>query len=236
MSETVIYRRIRRPDPALIERLRRIPVADLHDEMHAVDRRTRLMSPAMRPLLPHSRFVGPAVTAFNTPGDNLMMHTALYLAQAGDVLVMSNGGVPYGALWGGNAAIQAKRIGVVGLVADGPVRDTEGIRGQGFPVFSTSVSATRPTKAMPGSVNVPIQCAGVIVRPGDLIAADEDGVIVIPVEQAERLADAALARIGRDKAMHAAIERGSTLFQELGGEAALAKLGAVIHDTEWPGP
>ena len=161
------------------------------------------------------------------------MHTALYLAQRGDVLVMSNGGVANGALCGDNAALQAQRNGVLAMVVDGPVRDTDGIRRLEFPVFSTLVSVTRPTKAMPGTVNLPIVCGGVIVSPGDIVVGDSDGVIVIPPEEVPRIVLAARARIARDKLMQQAIADGSTLFQQLGGEAALGKLGAVIHDGAW---
>ncbi len=157
MSDTVIYRKIPRVDPALIESLRGIPVADLHDEMSAVDRKTRLMHHTMRPVVPELSFVGTAVTAFNSPGDNLMMHAALYYAEQGDVLVVSNGGEVNGSLWGGNAAIQAQRSGVQALVADGPIRDVTQIRELRFPVYATSISVTRPMKQAPGTVNVPIE-------------------------------------------------------------------------------
>ena len=235
MTETQIYRQIPRPDPALVEALRGIPVADLHDELSAVDRKVRLLSPALRPIIKGVRIVGPAVTAFNSPGDNLMMHTALYYAQRGDILVFSNGGAPNGSLWGDNASIQARQRGVAGVVVDGPVRDVDGIRKYGVPVWASIISPTRPTKAMPGTVNLPISCGGVVVSPGDIIVADSDGVILIPVGEAQRVAEAAKARIARDRAMHLLIERGSTLFQEIGCEAALQKLGAVIHDGHWRG-
>ena len=233
MSGAVIHRDIPRPDPELVEVLRGIPVADLHDELSPVDRRTRLFGPAFRPVIEGVRIVGPAVTAFNSPGDNLMMHTALYLARRGDVLVVSNGGVAYGSLWGENASIQAKRTGVVGLIADGPVRDIDGLRRQGVPVWATMITPTRPTKALPGSVNVPIACAGVLVEPGDLIVADSDGVIVVPPAEARRIAAAARARIARDERMQQAIAQGSTLFDEIGCEAALKALGAGIRDGHW---
>jgi 4-hydroxy-4-methyl-2-oxoglutarate aldolase len=233
LAETVIYRQIPRPDPALVEALKGIPVADLHDEMNAVDRKNRLLSAAFRPVIEGVRIVGPAVTAFNTPGDNLMMHTALYLAQRGDVLVLSNGGIVTGALWGDNASTQAKRIGVAGVVADGPVRDLDGLRRQGVPIWSSSVSPSRPTKAQPGSVNIPIACGGVVVYPGDLIVADTDGVIVVPVEEALRIAEAARARIARDVRMQEAIANGSTLFEQIGCAEALEKLGAQMHDGPW---
>lgn len=236
MTETQIYREIPRPDPALIEALRGIPVADLHDELGVVDRKVRLLAPTLRPIIEGARIVGPAVTAFNSPGDNLMMHTALYLAQPGDVLVLSNGGVPSGALWGDNASTQAKQRGVVGVIADGPVRDLDGIRHQGVPVWSTIVSPTRPMKAMPGAVNVPIVCAGVLVSPGDIIVADTDGAIVVPWSEALRVAEAARARIARDARMQKAIQGGSTLFEEIGCPAALERLGAVIQDGAWQPP
>jgi len=233
MAESIVHRRIRRPDPALVALLEGIPVADLHDELNAVDRKVRLMAPTMRPVIEGVAIVGPAVTAFNTPGDNLMMHTALSLAQAGDVLVVANGGVANGSLWGENASIQAKRNGVAGVIADGAIRDVDGIRRQGIPVWATSISPTRPTKAMPGTVNLPIVCAGVTVHPGDIVVADTDGVIVVPEHEVRRVADAARARIARDRAMHEAIARGSTLFKEIGCDAALQKIGAIVIDEPW---
>lgn len=233
MTETHIYRTIPRPDPALIDALRGIPVADLHDELSAVDRKVRLLAPTLRPVIEGVRIVGPAVTAFNSPGDNLMMHTALFYAQRGDVLVLSNGGASNGALWGDNASTQAKRNGVAGVLADGPVRDIDGLRKQGVPVWSTIISPTRPTKAMPGAVNVPIVCAGVLVHPGDIIVADSDGAIVVPWSEALRIAEAARARIAKDARMQKAIESGSSLFEEIGCPAALERLGAAMHDEPW---
>ncbi len=233
MSESIVYRQIPRPAPALIEMLRGIPVADLHDEMDPIDRRQRLMSTALRPLLPRKSFVGPAVTAYCTPGDNLMMHTSLFYAQRGDVLVISNGGVVHGALWGGNASIQANHKGVAAVVVDGPVRDTAGVRECNLGVWSTSVSVTKPGKEAPGTVNMPVNCAGVRVRPGDIIVGDEDGVIVIDPADVERLVKAARARIARDAVMQAAIAAGSTLFEGLSGAKQLEKVGARVLDGPW---
>jgi 4-hydroxy-4-methyl-2-oxoglutarate aldolase len=235
MSETRIYRSIPRPDPRLLALLRGLGVADLHDEMAPAERKERLMSAGMRPMTGASSLVGPAVTAHNTPGDNLMMHTALFLAQAGDVLVLSNGGVVDGALWGANTTRQAQGKGVLGVVVDGPVRDTATCRELAFPVYATSISASKPTKQMPGLVNLPIQCGGVRVCPGDIIVADSDGVLVIPPAQAERLAAGARQRMERDEGRRASFARGETSFEQAGMDAALKKLGAVIEDGTWPG-
>ena len=235
MQQTVVYRKIPRPHPSLIDSLRGIPVADLHDEMNAVDRRQRLMHPSMRPMFPAASFVGPAVTGYNTPGDNLMMHTALYYAERGDVIVVTNGGIPDGALWGCNATIQAVRNGVAAVVIDGPSRDTAQLREHSFGVWSTSVTVAKPGKEAPGTVNMPIQCAGVRVNPGDIIVGDDDGVIVIDPADVEMLVTAARARIRRDEAMQAAIARGSTLFEQIGCPERLKNLGAIINDGPWPG-
>lgn len=233
MSQSMVYRNIPRPDPTLIELLRGIPVADLHDEMDPIDRRQRLMDPVMKPLLPGKAFVGPAVTAYCTPGDNLMMHAALFLAQRGDVVVVANGGVAHGAVWGGNATTQALRRGVAALVADAPVRDIAQVRAGDFGVWATIHSVTKPGKENPGYVNMPLMCAGVLVQPGDIVVGDEDGVITIDPRDAERLARAALARIERDKVMQQKIAGGSTLFEELNGFEQLKKVGARVIDGHW---
>ena len=233
MSQSIVYRKIPRPDPALIDMLRGIPVADLHDEMDVIDRRQRLMGTAMRPLLAGKSFVGPAVTAYCTPGDNLMMHAALYYAEKGDVLVISNGGVPYGALWGGNATVQAVHRGVAALVIDGPARDIAQVRDGDFGVWATSHTVSKPGKEAPGSVNTPITCAGVRVNPGDIVVGDEDSVIVIDPKDVERLVKAARARIERDRVMQEKIATGSTLFEHLHGDEQLRKVGAVVSDGPW---
>ncbi|MBM3348055.1 MAG: RraA family protein, partial [Betaproteobacteria bacterium] len=178
-------------------------------------------------------FVGPAVTAYCTPGDNLMMHAALYYAEKGDVLVISNGGVPHGALWGGNATVQAVRSGVAALVIDGPARDIAQVRDGHFGVWATSHTVSKPGKEAPGSVNTPITCAGVRVCPGDIVVGDEDSVIVIDPKDVERLAKAARARMERDRVMQDKIAAGSTLFEHLHGDEQLRKVGAVVSDGPW---
>jgi len=233
LTDARIHRDIPRPDPALIECLRGIPVADLHDEMSALEQRVRLMAPAMRPVAPGRWFAGPAVTSFNPPGDNLMMHASLYFARAGDVLVATNGGVAFGALWGGNATQQALRKGLAGAVVDGPVRDTATIRELGFPACATMVSVSHPTKEQAGTVNLPVTCAGVVVNPGDIVVGDDDGVVVIAPDDVPRIAAAARARAGRDRALQAAVAAGSTIFEQMNGAATLERLGLRVHDGAW---
>ncbi len=122
---------------------------------------------------------------------------------------------------------------MVAAVIDGPTRDLAQVREVGFSVWSTSISVTRPYKQAAGFVNMPLYCAGVWVRPGDIVVGDEDSVIVIDPKDAERLAKAAKARIARDEKMQAAIRNGSTLFEEIGCPDKLSDLRAEIRDGPW---
>jgi 4-hydroxy-4-methyl-2-oxoglutarate aldolase len=211
-----------------------ISVADMQDCMGDPGlRHSTLMTPRMKALLPDRRVLGQAVTAYCPPGDNLMMHTALYFAERGDVLVVSNGGVEVGALWGDNATAQAQAKGLAAVVIDGPIRDTVTVRAQNFAVWSTSTSVSPPTKNKLGSVNSPIVCDGVIVNPGDIIIADGDGVVALPRQLAADLAKRALEQTGKEKKMKATIASGGTIFESLKLGEAIAQLDGKIVDAHW---
>jgi len=128
------------------------------------------------------KIVGPAMTVRVPPTDNLMIHKALTLIQPGDVLVIEGGGNHSWALLGFLMVSTAMKLGVAGIVADGCVRDAEEIRKSGFPVFSAGLSPNGPFKEGPGEINFPISCGGQVVRPGDIIIADDDGVVVLKQE------------------------------------------------------
>ncbi len=231
--ETVVYTQIKRVDPELISSLRGLAVADLHEAMGPVAGRLGLMAPSLRPLSSDSAIVGQAITAFNYPGDNLMIHTALYYAQPGDVLVLTNGGGTQGALWGENAAVQAVTKQIEGIVVEGSVRDTAGLREIGPPVWSTAISVSHPDKKGMGAVNIPVVCGGVLVRPGDIIVADADGVLVIPPRLAAAAAKGARSRSDGELKLREAIRNGKTLFSYLNIEASLKSLGASIREEAW---
>ena len=234
--QPVVYTRIPRCSPSLVEAVAAFPVADLHEAMGAIDGRVGLMSPKMRPVAPGQRIAGLAVTSHNYPGDNLMIHAALNVAEKGDVLVLVNGGVPQGALWGDVASTFAMEKGIAGVVADGPVRDTHTIPGMGFKVWSTIVSPAHPEKRGPGAVNVPVVCDGVRVMPGDIIVADDDGVLVIPPRLAEAVASRARARNDAEAGIRARLKAGETLFDVMGMEKVLAAAGVTTVDEEWREP
>lgn len=229
----VIYTKIPRLDPALIARAAKISVADLHEGLGAVAGRRALLGPAMKPLFEDARVCGQAVTCWNYPGDNLMLHAAVRVAQAGDVIVATNGGSADGALWGDMITYYCKRHGIAGAVIDGAARDLARIRELGFPVFSTAVSVSHPEKRGPGSANVPVVMAGVTVNPGDLIVGDADGVMAIPPEQVGTAVTNAEARMAKEEAMRAKVDAGATMFDLLDLAPCIAAAGIETRDTTW---
>jgi len=229
----IICTRIPLPDPALVAEAAKYAIADLHESLGAVQGRMALMSACMRPLLDGRRISGAAVTSHNFPGDNLMIHVALNLAQRGQILVLANGGGTQGALWGDVACTFAAKKGLAGVIADGPVRDVEALRRMKFPVWSTSISPSHPEKRGPGSVNVPIVADSVLVEPGDVIVADDDGVLVIPQSHLARAVEGARERATKEVAIRARIEAGESLFEILNMEAAVRAAGIEQVDKTW---
>jgi 4-hydroxy-4-methyl-2-oxoglutarate aldolase len=138
-----------------------------------------------------------------------MMHRALYLAEAGDVLVVVCQSETSGAQWGDVAARYALKKGLAGVVVHGCIRDTDALEELRFPVWATAISPIRPEKRAHGAVNVPVACDGVIVNPGDLIVADGDGVICVPRAEANEAIEAARARLVREDALAEAIQGGA---------------------------
>lgn len=231
--KSVIYTKIPRPDAALLARAAKFGVADLHEGMGLVAGRMCLASPAMRPIAAGQRVCGPAITAWNYPGDNLAIHLALDSAQAGDVLAFTNGGGHQGALWGDVACGFAKKKGVAGAVIHGACRDTDAIREMGFPVWSTHISVEHPEKRGPAAVNVPVVLDGVLVEPGDVIAADADGVLVIPRGLLAATVAGAERRAELEVSVRARIAAGELPLDIFGIRATIADAGIEQKDCTW---
>ena len=229
----IICTRIPLPDPALVAEAANYALADLHELLGAVQGRMALMSSRMRPLLAGRRISGAAVTSYNFPGDNLMIHVALNVAERGQILVLANGGGTQGALWGDVACTFAAQKGIAGVVADGPVRDIDALREMDFPVWATSISPSHPEKRGPGSVNVPIVVDGVLVEPGDVIVADGDGVLAIPQAHLARTLEGARQRAEREVAVRKRIKAGESLFEILNMQAAVEGAGIRQVDATW---
>jgi 4-hydroxy-4-methyl-2-oxoglutarate aldolase len=185
---------IDRPSPETVARFAKLAPTALADflELESV------MRHAIRPLWPGTaRIAGPAFTVRTARHDNLMLHAAIYRAEPGDVIVVEAGDEEM-AVAGGNVCAVAQRHGVAGFVVDGVVRDVAEARANGFPLFARGISPIPAGKEGPGEINGRISCGGVTVNPGDVVVADEEGIVVVPRGRAEEVLRKAEAKAAAD--------------------------------------
>ncbi|GGS32246.1 4-carboxy-4-hydroxy-2-oxoadipate aldolase/oxaloacetate decarboxylase [Streptomyces griseoviridis] len=194
--------------------------------------RTGLLGPHLRPIQQDTRIAGTAVTVLSWPGDNLMIHAAVEQCGEGDILVVATTSPSTDGLFGELFATALQRRGVRGVVLDTGIRDTSELRQMGFPAWSAAVSAQGTVKATGGSVNVPIVIGGQVVRPGDVIVADDDGVVVVPRERARRTAEASEAREKKEAATRAAFLEGQLGLDRYGLREELVRLGVTYRSYE----
>lgn len=217
-----IIRDFQRPDPALVERFRNMPVANIDDNMG----RIAAVADGIVPI-GKGQLLGTAFTVRVPQGDNLMFHAAMDLAQPGDVIMIDAGGFTDRAILGELMATYCKARGIRGIVCDGAIRDRGALAEmKDFPVYARSATPNGPYKNGPGEINVPVVIGGKVVRPGDIVVGDEDGVIIIAPASAEALADATEAVFQKEsKLMEEILQKGTYVrpwveekLQELGCE------------------
>lgn len=232
MSGSKVYLKVNRVPADVVAQAGEVTVSDLHEAM-GPQGRAALMGPRMRPIQQGMQIAGPAVTAYCWPGDNLMMHRALYLAQPGDVLVVVCRSELSGAQWGDVATRYALQKGLAGVVVQGCVRDVDQVRALGFPVWATHIWSMHPDKSGHGTVNAPVVCEGVDVRPGDLVVADGDGVVVVPRSQAADTVAAAQARMRKEDAAAQALRGGASVWELSGAAASYARMDVQEIDAAY---
>ncbi len=204
MMKTVAVREIDRAPREVVEALASAGVATVHEAMG----RPGLMHPYMRPIYEGAAAAGTAVTALAAPGDNWMLHVALELCQPGDLLVVGCMVDNTDGMIGDLIATALMTRGVKGVVIDAGARDIKTLREMDFPVWSRAISARGTVKATVGNANLPIVCAGAQVNPGDVVVADDDGVVVVPRLEAARVAELARQRQEKEEALRARFLQG----------------------------
>lgn len=217
----VVVRKIERAARPAVDALGAFGTATVHE---AIGRRG-FAGPGLRPIQQGVRLAGTAVTVSSHPGDNLMVHAAVEVCGEGDVLVVTTTAPSTHGMFGELLATSLMARGVRALVVDAGVRDTAELRDMGFAVWSRHVSCEGTVKASPGSVNVPVVLGGVVVEPGDVVCADDDGVVVVARADAEWAVERARQRVAKEEATRARLAAGELGVDLYGLRTRLEELG-----------
>lgn len=226
MNRHVVVTEIDRADPATVDQLAPIGTATVHE---AIGRRG-FVGPELVPIQQGTRIAGTAVTVSSHPGDNMMIHAAVEVCRPGDVLVVTTTAPSTHGMFGDLLASSLMVRGVRGLVIDAGVRDTADLRAMDFPVWTRHVSCQGAVKATPGSVNVPVSLGGIVIAPGDVVCADDDGVVVVGRSEAEWALEQSLARRANEEVTRGRLEAGELGVDFYGLREKLTELGVEYVD------
>jgi 4-hydroxy-4-methyl-2-oxoglutarate aldolase len=226
MNRHVVVRTIERADPSVIAGLGDAGTATVHEAIGRVG----FAGADLRPIQQDVRIAGSAVTVLSHPGDNIMIHAAVEVCQEGDVLVVVNTAPSTHGMFGELLATSLQTRGVRGLVIDAGVRDTSELRQMGFPVWSRHVSCQGTVKSTPGSVNVPVVLGGLVVEPGDVVCADDDGVVVVPRADAAWALEQSTSRLAKEAATRERLAGGELGLDFYGLRQRLLDMGVEFVD------
>jgi 4-hydroxy-4-methyl-2-oxoglutarate aldolase len=222
----VVVRNIKRADPNAIATMAALGVSTVHEALG----RSGLLKPYMRPIWVGAQIAGPAVTVLAQPGDNWMIHVAVEQCQKGDVLVVGCTTDNTDGMFGELLATALHARGVIGLIIDAGCRDVKPLTEMGFPVWSKAISAKGTVKATLGAVNIPVVCAGVNVEPGDVVVADDDGVVIVPIKLAVEVAAKAQKRFDDEDGKRQRLAAGEFSLDMYKMREGLAKAGLIYVD------
>ena len=221
-----IIKNITRPDSQILKELQKFSTTIISDCLQ----RFRVMDSAIKPIIPGRQIVGPAITVEEIEGGNLMSHFALNLIQEGDIIVIDQKGIESRSGWGGVQTYVCKRKKAAGVIVDGAVRDAEDIHAFGVPVFSRAISAAGPHKGWGGNINKTISCGGVSVSPGDIVVADDNGVVVFDPKDTEYIIEACHNRLKKEKQWFQWIDEGQATTDFMGFNKKLKEFGIEIEE------
>jgi 4-hydroxy-4-methyl-2-oxoglutarate aldolase len=222
----VVVRNIKRADSNAVGTMQALGVSTSHEALG----RSGLMKPYMRPIWAGASIAGSAVTVLAQPGDNWMIHVAIEQCQPGDVLVVGCTADNTDGMFGDLLGTSLKARGAKGLIIDAGCRDVKELKDMGFPVWSRAISAKGTVKATLGAVNIPVVCAGVNVEPGDVVVADDDGVVIVPRKLAVEVAAKAQKRFEDEDAKRKKLAAGTLGLDMYNMREGLAKAGLVYVD------
>jgi RraA family protein len=214
----------RKVDRKLVEQFRNVVTPHISDNLN----RIHAIGSSLRPYHKQGKLIGTAITVKTRPGDNLLVHKAIDLAESGDVIVVDAGGDTTNAIVGEIMMQISRKKGITGFVIDGAIRDLAAFQTADFPVYAKGVTHRGPYKDGPGEINVPISVDGMLVNPGDLILGDEDGLAVVPFEFAEEVLLKVKAQEIREREILESIEEGS--IDRSWVDETLKQKGCEFHD------